>query len=277
MKKSDFDTVGCVRLIIVLAVGFVFVCVVVMGGDVRQVLDFASTPYPTAISGARQETANNATNNTSIVLQVATSAPFAPTPQPTATPAPTATPQPTATGQASPTPLWVYVVGTSEALERRIDALENAPIPQVERIGFVHYGTLGAGLLIGVAVWGLAMLARPSNHVGTPRIAPKQHITPQNVTVTQHTSPVTADNGMGTIDEWAIIRGQTRQKIASQYQRGELIVLFPSPAPYEFTALQKRQLQVLRASGVSKNDLKRALWGRGGSLSVPALNRALGD
>ncbi len=280
MKKENQNRLGFWGVILIGVTLYVFFSAVVTSGNVGELLDFASTPYPTAISGGQQDNEQVSNNTNSIVLHVApTTPPIQPTERPTATPAPTATPQPTATQQATATAVWGYVVETLEPLQERIEALENRPTPQAESIGFIHYGTTGVTLLIGVIVWGILRMAGKQDFNG-PLLAQnsrKHPVTPHNVTVTQHTAPVTPDNKPVTVDNWAVTREATRQKIANQHERGVLIALFPSPSPYAFTALQKRQLQELSAAGVSKRDLMNALWGRGGSLSKPAIDRALED
>ena len=295
-SRGDFDGGGCVASLVVILLVLGSIVSIRQGATlpqaIRQLVEFSEqTPYPTTQSGANQETANNATNNTSVVIQIATPAPFAPTLPATPTPAPTATPQPTATAQATPTPLWGYVVGTSEALERRINALENAPAPQVERIGFVHWGTAGfVTVLFGLVGGALALFAgkRDFNQFILPQTANQPQTTPepditarelvinQSVTTPNQPDPVNVPaviQGLTTLQAGKLTKARARIKVKSG-----AVDRFDIPHPREtFTDNESATIRhMAQRHGFGFNVLCHALWGQKTSQRMATIKEIIG-
>ena len=292
LGKRDFDGGGCAASLIVILLVLGSIVSIRQGltlpQAIRQLVEFSEqTPYPTVISGVNQETANNATNNTSVVIQIATPAPFAPTLPATPTPAPTATPQPTATAQATPTPLWGYAVGTSEALERRIDALENAPAPQVERIGFVHWGTLGTsfvalaiiGLLVSLASSKQPLIVATANQ---PQATPKPPLTAPDLVINQS---VTTSNQPDPVSNPVVIQGLTALQAGKLTKaRGRIkaksgaVDRFDIPHPRAtFTDNETATIRhMAQRHGFGVNVLCHALWGQKTSQRMATIKEIIG-
>lgn len=273
-SKSNFDSVGCVGLGIVLLLILGGIASIRQGMTLPQgidrLLDLAETPSPTGASNWENTTNNS--NSTNVVVQFPPTVPavnsLAPTPQPTPTPAPSPTPQPTATPHPTATPFWAIVVATNEALAHRVERLENVPAPQV---GFVHYGTLGVSLLI-VALGGIVYQVA-TNWQKPPATTRNQQLTmPQPVA--NYSQPVVnrvelVSQPPPTTGQPMVVDGLTAdQSERLTRARGEIqkttnaIDLFPIPfSGLEFTESEANRIRFMKRRGVSLNNLVYALWG----------------